>query len=122
MRFELFGKNFDIEILEKEEGVLIRVNGKDFFFREEGSGEREEGIEFLKRESDEEKALAPISGQIVKIFQKEGAEVKKGQVLLTLSAMKMENEILAEKSGILEKIFFKEGDIVKKGDILAIIK
>lgn len=123
MKFELFGKNFDVEILEKEGGALVRVNGKEFFFKEgeEGNDEKE-GVTPLKGDFGQEKVLAPISGQITKIFQKEGAEVKKGQVLLILSAMKMENEILVEKTGRVKKIFFKEGDTVKKGDVLAIIK
>ena len=122
MRFELFGKNFDVEILEKEGGVLIRVNGKEFFFKEGEEEDKKERVESLKGDFGQEKVLAPISGQIIKIFQKEGAEVKRGDVLLVLSAMKMENEILVEKTGRVKKIFFKEGDTVKKGDVLAIIK
>ena len=121
MKIELFGKNFDVEILEEKEGVLVRVNGKDFFFKEEEDRE-EDKVEIPERNLGEEKVLAPISGQVIKIFQKEKAEVKKGDGLLILSAMKMENEILVEKGGTIEKIFVKEEENVKKGDILAIIK
>jgi len=102
---------------------LVRVNGKEFFFKEgEEDNNEKEAAESLKGDFGQEKILAPISGQITKIFQNEGAEVKKGQVLLILSAMKMENEILVEKTGTVKKIFFKEGDMVKKGDVLAVIK
>lgn len=121
MKFELFGKNFDVDILEEKEGVLVKVNGKDFFFKEE-EDKKEDEVEIPERGLGEEKILAPISGQVVKIFQKEKSKVKKGDGLLILSAMKMENEILVEKDGIVEKIFVKEEENVKKGDILAIIK
>lgn len=58
--------------------------------------------------------MAPISGTIAEIFIKEGDFVEKEQKLLTLLAMKMENEILAEKEGKVKKIFVKKEISSKK--------
>ena len=65
---------------------------------------------------------APLPGTLFKIIVKEGDAVKKGDTILILEAMKMENNILAEKDGIIEKIHVSEGDSVLQGDILVEIE
>ncbi|NJF26152.1 pyruvate/oxaloacetate carboxyltransferase [Thermococcus sp. Bubb.Bath] len=59
---------------------------------------------------------APMPGKILRILVKEGEQVKTGQGLLILEAMKMENEIPAPKDGVVKKILVKEGDTVNTGD------
>ncbi|WP_297437439.1 acetyl-CoA carboxylase biotin carboxyl carrier protein subunit [Thermococcus sp.] len=61
---------------------------------------------------------APMPGKILRILVKEGEQVKTGQGLLILEAMKMENEIPAPKNGIIKKILVKEGDTVNTGQTL----
>ncbi len=61
---------------------------------------------------------APMPGKILRVLVKEGQEVKAGQGLLVLEAMKMENEIPAPKDGVVKKIYVKEGDAVNTGDPL----
>jgi len=65
---------------------------------------------------------APLPGTIFKVNVKEGDEVKKGQSILILEAMKMENNILAEKDGVVNKVHVSEGDAVLQGDVLAEIQ
>jgi biotin carboxyl carrier protein len=64
------------------------------------------------------KVEAPLPGTIFKLKVKEGDEVKKGQVILILEAMKMENNILAEIDGVISKIHVAEGSSVLQGDVL----
>ncbi|MFK8040571.1 MAG: acetyl-CoA carboxylase biotin carboxylase subunit [Rickettsiaceae bacterium] len=61
---------------------------------------------------------APIAGQIIGIHVKEGDDVKHGQTLLLLTAMKMENAIIAEKNGIIKKIHIAINDHVHADQIL----
>ena len=68
------------------------------------------------------KIEAPLPGSIFKLTVKEGDAVKRGQTILILEAMKMENNILAEKDGIVNKIHVAEGDAVLQGDILVEIE
>ena len=68
------------------------------------------------------KVEAPLPGTMFKVNVKEGDAVKKGQTILVLEAMKMENNILAEKDGVVNKIHVSEGDSVLQGDILAEIE
>lgn len=64
---------------------------------------------------------SPLPGVILDVFVKEGDVVKKGQKLLCLEAMKMENNIDSDKDGKIVKINAKKGDSVMEGDILVTI-
>jgi methylmalonyl-CoA carboxyltransferase small subunit len=69
--------------------------------------------------ADEGKVLrAPISGTVTKIVSEPGAEVKTGEVLLVLEAMKMETEITAPVDGTVAEIGVAPGDAVQGGQIL----
>ncbi|GIV63392.1 MAG: biotin/lipoyl-containing protein [Chloroflexota bacterium] len=65
------------------------------------------------------KALtAPLPGTVVAVLVKEGSEVKYGQELLTIEAMKMKNAIRATRDGKIAAIYVKEGDSVRHGQAL----
>lgn len=61
---------------------------------------------------------APLPGTIIKIMFKTGDEVKAGDTLLIMEAMKMENNIQAETGGIIKSVMTAEGETVLQGDIL----
>lgn len=61
---------------------------------------------------------APIPGLVVKVNVQEGEEVKAGQSVIILQAMKMENELRAPRSGAVATIKCKPGDSVNQGDVL----
>lgn len=68
-----------------------------------------------------ESVVCPMPGSILKLNVTEGASVKAGDTLLTLEAMKMENEITCAKSGVVKSIPVKKGDYVEAGDVLVVI-
>ncbi|EIL9234292.1 biotin attachment protein [Campylobacter jejuni] len=70
----------------------------------------------------ENEILAGISGNVFKIYVNEGEEVKSGQAIMVLEAMKMEIEVNAPKDGIISKLCIKIGDTVNEGEVLAIYK
>ncbi|EAK5278461.1 biotin attachment protein [Campylobacter jejuni] len=70
----------------------------------------------------ENEVLAGISGNVFKIYVNEGEEVKSGQAIMVLEAMKMEIEVNAPKDGIISKLCIKIGDTVNEGEVLAIYK
>ena len=59
-----------------------------------------------------------MQGTILKIKVKKGDKIKKGDVIATIEAMKMEQEIKCETEGEVKEIFCKEGSPVSSGDIL----
>jgi biotin carboxyl carrier protein len=62
---------------------------------------------------------SPMPGKIFKILKEAGAEVKKGEAILILEAMKMEHSIRSDKDGKVKKIFFQVGQLVQGGVLLA---
>ncbi len=64
---------------------------------------------------------APIPGRIVKVLVKEGDAVVKDQPLLTLDAMKLENEIPSPRDGTVKNLAVQPGATVERGQILVVI-
>jgi len=65
------------------------------------------------------KVNAPMPGKILAVKTSVGASVAKGEVIMVLEAMKMENEIVAPEAGTVASISCKEGDAVEAGSVLA---
>lgn len=64
------------------------------------------------------KVNSPMPGSIFDIKVSVGQEVKRGDILLILEAMKMENEIMADQDGKIVSVNVNKGDSVDTGDIL----
>lgn len=64
---------------------------------------------------------SPLPGVILEMYVKEGDVVKRGQKVLMLEAMKMENNIEADKDGKVLSIHKHKGDSVMEGDVLITI-
>ena len=62
---------------------------------------------------------APMPGKILAVKTEVGKDVKKGDVLLVLEAMKMENEIVAPEDGTVASVDVSVGSSVESGDTLA---
>ena len=65
---------------------------------------------------------APMPGLVTKIFVKKGDDIKKGDVLLVLEAMKMENNLKAENNTKIKDIIVKQGNSVEKNEVLIIFE
>lgn len=103
-----------IEVIEGDRvqagDVLIRIRS------EEGSGADKGKSESVKGDGTHVKA--EMAGTIVRVLKKEGEQVRKGEAVVILEAMKMENEITSPVDGTISKIFVNEGDKVQSGDFL----
>ena len=109
---------------EADNGHWVSVDGHKFFVELEDektrfirglikSGAKPQGLTAIK---------APMPGLIIKLFVKENQPVKKGDGLVIIEAMKMENEIRANGDSTVKKILLNEGDSVDKGAVLIIMK
>ncbi len=64
---------------------------------------------------------APMPGSILELKVGVGDEIKVGDVLLVLEAMKMENELTASQAGTVKEVLVKKGDAVNSGDPLLVL-
>jgi len=67
------------------------------------------------------KVTSPLPGVILDVAVKEGDSVKKGDKVVVLEAMKMENVIEATADGVVKEIKVKKSDSVLEGDVLVVI-
>ena len=65
---------------------------------------------------------APMPGKILDVKVSQGQNVKRGDVLMVLEAMKMENEIVAPEDGTVASVQVSAGSVVEAGDVLASLK
>jgi biotin carboxyl carrier protein len=109
------GKAFTIYLAEMNGKKYLSVAGEKYVIEEAApdsvtvSGAGSAGIE------EEPVAASPMPGKVVKILVNKGDKVEKGQGLVIVEAMKMENEIKSPVSGTVGKINFKSGDLVDAG-------
>ena len=120
------GKEYKVFVEETEEGkILVHCEG-DVYEVETKKDIEQSAIERLhKKQAIQEgrvEIIAPLPGIVYEVKVKEGSNVKQGQSLFTLMAMKMENDITAPRDGMIKDIKVKKDDNVNKGDVLGVIE
>jgi len=116
---EVSGKRFDVKVIGEATGFAA-TNGaapaaggpKPKREKKAGSGGGAGGPVLA----------SPLQGSIFKLEVEEGAEVKTGDLVCVIEAMKMENEITAHKDGKVSKVSISVGDAVASGDPLVTIE
>ena len=132
-KFLIHGTEFNVDVTGIEENIAnIEVNGTKYeveiekkvkqsktpkLIRPVVSGSPKPVID-KKEKGSSSPVKAPLPGNILSIAVKPGDIIKKGQLLLIMEAMKMENEVLAEKEGVVESIRIEPGQAVLQGDVL----
>jgi glutaconyl-CoA/methylmalonyl-CoA decarboxylase subunit gamma len=131
-KFKINGNSYDVEIKNVEGKVAdIEVNGSSY------AVELDKEVPVIKTPKIVKKPLAnpkegkpltsgtnfstikaPLPGNILKVNVKEGDEVKKGDVLMIMEAMKMENNVMTDVAGVIKSLKVKEGDTVLQNDVL----
>jgi len=109
-----------------EEGPLkILVDAKEYDVEVSGqaSARREPAARARKQSAGAAGAVtAQMTGRIIRVDVKPGDEVKEGDVLLIIEAMKMENEIAAPVTGTVKEVAVAPGGRVTEGDLLVQIE
>lgn len=137
-KFTIRGNEYDVEIQNLENNVVdLEINGTQYsveIHQEKATVSAPKTPKLTRTQVPEPKrseqklkknisgsgtaVAAPLPGTILKVFVASGDPVKKGDKLLIMEAMKMENEILAEKDGTITSVQVREGDTVLQGDAM----
>ena len=94
--------------------LSFKLNNKSFSVVAKGNKQDQILKELVKKQDITKIITTKMPGKVVKIITKPGELVSKGDVLMVLEAMKMENNILAVFSGKVKRIFVSENDILTK--------
>lgn len=123
-----------VEISEIEENILkVAIDDENYYFSQNNLGElimvspdsfkkNQEKGEVIGSGLLEKEIRSPIAGIISAIEVKKGDQVRPGQRVATLIAMKMENEIIAETFGMVKDIKVKEKQFVNSNEVLISLK
>lgn len=145
LEVEVEGKPFSITILSQNDDFYkLHINGKQYVAWADVDGadiildveqftfhaqrmdipdERYTGETAGAMTSSETKTvLAPLNGKVVKVNVKASNEVKRGDTLLVIESMKMENRIVAPRDAEIEKIHVAIGDLVESKKLLITLK
>ena len=140
-KFKINGNDYAVTINNIDHNVAeVTVNGTNYSVEVEGLVSKPKTPKLVRTvavpSTDAHPAVAktakpsagagaiksPLPGVILDVLVKEGDEVKMGQRLLVLEAMKMENNIDSDKAGIVKSIAVRKGDSVLEGDVLITIE
>ena len=125
-KFKINGQEYAAVVEEQETEVKVTLNGKTYNVEVEQEESHSEPS-VVKSASTKSvssvagatvKITAPLPGNITKILASKGQKVKKGDVIMTMEAMKMENNITAEADCTISNIVAEVGQSVNQGDIL----
>ncbi len=130
-KFKIRGNKYNVEIIDVEKNIAkLEVNGTPYIVEIENEIKTSKTPTLVRKrpkleepktpksESKLSQIKAPLPGNIFEIKVKVGDEVKKGDPLLVMEAMKMENNILADTNGKVSKILVNTGDAVLQNDLL----
>ncbi len=115
--------SFESFIDEAEEGwrVLLRGDLYDVKVVDERAARLAKSAGGVAAQSGDYHLKAPMPGVIVSVPVSEGQPVKKGDILVILESMKMQNELKSPREGAVARIKAKSGDNVEQGQILVTV-
>ncbi|MGD2247777.1 MAG: biotin/lipoyl-binding protein [Candidatus Methanofastidiosia archaeon] len=133
------GESHEVEVKEKGTQYIVSIDGIDYeasiteMKKEEKGKEKIEKVHVpsqpvvsaplvSKKETAPGSVTAPMPGTVLAVHVSEGDSIKIDDVLITLEAMKMENEISSPVSGTIKEVNVKEGQTVNTGDVLLVIQ
>lgn len=117
------GKSYNVDVLEADylnKSYVLNVNEKEIVLHLKD----ELDMAIQKMGFSEKSALAggkiesPMPGLVLKIAVKPGQKVQKGDILLILEAMKMENILKSPGEGVVKQLYVSEGETVAKKQLL----
>lgn len=111
-------KSIGVGILKKGKKVEVFIDGDIYEFESISEWERHTGREII---SGTQEIKSPMPSRVVKILKKGDEEVREGEGVIVIEAMKMESELKSPIEGKVKEVRVKEGEAVESGTVLVVI-
>jgi biotin carboxyl carrier protein len=116
-------RSFEIEVDSAEDEYRVLVDGRNYHVhlvdeRRVRVGGGQSDVQLQGRQ----KVSVPMPGKVIAVLVSEGDSVERGQGLVIVEAMKMENEVRSPIAGEVKEIKVKPGDAVEGGAVLVIVE
>ncbi len=113
MLLNINGRKKQAHLFKFENTYYVCIDGAYFEIKDMDEDDSSNFESFSDSLSEE--VTAPMPGKVNKMLVKPGDNIKSGQKIAILEAMKMENELISPRNGKISKVLFKEGDLVEAG-------
>lgn len=116
-------RSFEVEVDVSEDEYRVLVDGRNYHIqlvdeRRMRLGGFQSGIQLEGRQE----ISVPMPGKVIAVLVAEGDRLEKGQGVVIVEAMKMENEVRCPISGEVKEIRVKAGDAIEAGAVLAVVE
>ena len=108
---ELDGRRFDVRVLAPEPAHAVLGRRRRSRAAERGSGP-----------AGRDAVVSPMQGTVLEVRVADGDDVRVGQVLCIVEAMKMENEIVAHRDGVVTSLSVASGQPIKTGQLICVVE
>jgi biotin carboxyl carrier protein len=118
------GVSYNIEMIENGSSKEYLVNTLNESFNVEIIDAESKYLKSRKKDggADSNIISTPMPGKVVKVLVKSGDQVKAGETVIIISAMKMESEYKVKKDRLIKEVLVKEGDVVDGHQSLIIVE
>ncbi len=116
-------RSFEVDIDVSEDDYRVLVDGRNYHIhlldeRRMRLGGVQAGIELQGRQ----RVSVPMPGKVIAVLVSEGDQVERGQGLVIVEAMKMENEVRSPINGEVKEVKVKAGDSLEAGATLLVVE
>ena len=117
-------RSFEAEVSRNADGYEVFLKGQKFncFLEDERTARLKSLVGYEVKTVREKEFVTPMPGLVVTVDIKEGEQIKAGQGLVVVEAMKMENELKARFDAKVKEVKVKPGQAVEKDEVLIVFE
>jgi len=115
-------RSFEVDVDNSEDEYRVLVDGRNYHVNLVDERRVRVGAQSGIQLEGRQKVSVPMPGKVIAVLVSEGDAVEKGQGLVIVEAMKMENEVKSPITGEVKEIKVKAGETVEGGAVLVIVE
>ena len=115
------GRSYEAGLEKRTDGYNVVLAEDDLYVELRGASQGA-AAEPRKAEAGPARVLAPMPGRLVRILVEEGQQVRAGDGLVVVEAMKMENELRSPRAGRIAQLPVREGQAVETAALLVVVE